>query len=237
MKDPLSQKFVDLPELRDRIGVFRDRAHAGKILASMLKGHAESDALVMAIPAGGVPVASVLAAKLSLPLDVAVVSKITLPWNTEAGYGAVAFDGTVRLNNQLVARLGLTEEQIREGIDQTSSKVARRVRKLRGVKDLPDISRYSLILVDDGLASGFTMHVAVEALKKAGGSRIIVAVPTGHQSSVDRMAAEVEVIYCANVRGGWSFAVADAYAQWKDVSEEEVLSILASVSGERWSFK
>ena len=226
MKRPLYNNVLDLPELRDRIRIFRDRAHAGKILANMLKGHAESDALVMAIPAGGVPVASVLAAQLSLPLDVAVVSKITLPWNTEAGYGAVAFDGTVRLNNPLVARFGLTEEQIREGIDQTSSKVARRVRKLRGAKDLPDISTYPLILVDDGLASGFTMRVAVEALKKAGGRRIIVAVPTGHQSSVDRMATEVEVIYCANVRGGWSFAVADAYEHWKDVEEKELSALL-----------
>jgi predicted phosphoribosyltransferase len=217
MTPHLPERVIDLPELRDRNGVFRDRVHAGKILASMLEKHAKSEALVLAIPAGGVPVAAVLSEQLSLAMDVAVVSKITLPWNTEAGYGAVAFDGTVRLNNDLVARIGLSEEEIREGIEKTSSKVARRVKKLRGEYDLPDISVHPVLLVDDGLASGFTMRVAVEAIKKAGGSHIIIAVPTGYQRSVERMATEVESIYCANVRGGRSFAVADAYERWTDV--------------------
>jgi predicted phosphoribosyltransferase len=217
MTPHLPERVIDLPELRDRNGVFRDRVHAGKILASMLEKHAKSEALVLAIPAGGVPVAAVLSEQLSLAMDVAVVSKITLPWNTEAGYGAVAFDGTVRLNNDLVARIGLSEEEIREGIEKTSSKVARRVKKLRGEYDLPDISVHPVLLVDDGLASGFTMRVAVEAIK---------AVPTGYQRSVERMATEVESIYCANVRGGRSFAVADAYERWTDVDEEEVCAIL-----------
>ena len=228
MEKPPPSQVVDLPELRDRLGVFRDRAHAGKILAEMLKGHAVGDALVMAIPAGGVPVASVLAEQLNLQLDVAVVNKITLPWNTEAGYGAVAFDGTVRLNNELAARVGLTDEEVRAGIEKTSNKVARRLRDLRGNRAFPDISAHPVIVVDDGLASGFTMCVAVEAFRKAGGSHIVVAVPTGHQRSVERAATQVEIVYCANVRGGWSFAVADAYEQWVDVEEEEVLAILAN---------
>jgi predicted phosphoribosyltransferase len=228
MEKPPPSQVVDLPELRDRLGVFRDRAHAGKILAEMLKGYAVGDALVMAIPAGGVPVASVLAEQLNLHLDVAVVNKITLPWNTEAGYGALAFDGTVRLNNELVARVGLTDEEVRAGIEKTSNKVARRLRDLRGNRAFPDISAHPVIVVDDGLASGFTMCVAVEALRKAGGSHIVVAVPTGHQRSVEKTATQVEIVYCANVRGGWSFAVADAYEQWADVEEEEVLAILAA---------
>ncbi len=218
---------VELPEFRDQMSVFRDRAHAGMILAEMLEGQAKSDAIVMAIPAGGVPVAKVVAGQRNLTMDVAVVSKITLPWNTEAGYGAVAFDGTVRLNNDLVARIGLTEEEITNGIDKTSSKVARRVRKLRGDQALPNLSRREVIVVDDGLASGFTMRMAVEALRKADASRIVVAVPTGHYHSVNRIASEVEILYCANIRSGWSFAVADAYERWTDVDEEEVATLLA----------
>jgi predicted phosphoribosyltransferase len=167
--------------------------------------------------------------KLNLSLDLAVVSKITLPWNTEAGYGAVAFDGTVRLNDSLVARLGLTDEQIREGTDKTSKKVANRVRNLRGERALPDLLEHRIILVDDGLASGFTMAVAIEALKKAGASSLCVAVPTGHESSIERIASEVDILYCANLRGGWSFAVADAYVKWSDVSEEEAASLLSEL--------
>jgi predicted phosphoribosyltransferase len=192
----------------------------------MLREYGASDAIVMAIPAGGVPVGKVLAEKLNLSFDLAVVSKITLPWNTEAGYGAVAFDGSVRLNHDLVARIGLTEKQIKEGIDRTSKKVAYRMRSLRGERLLPDLSAQQVILVDDGLASGFTMHAAVEALQKIGATSIVIAVPTGPQSSVERMTSEVDILYCANVRSGWSFAVADAYERWSDVDEKELASLL-----------
>ena len=218
--------LVDLPEFFDKVKVFRDRQHAGEILADMLREYGPSDAIVMAIPAGGVPVGKVLAEKLNFPFDLAVVSKITLPWNTEVGYGAVAFDGSVRLNNDLVARLGLTDEEIQQGISKTSAKVAHRVKNLRSEQALPDLSTSQIILVDDGLASGFTMHVAVEALQKAGTNRITVAVPTGHQRSVESIAGEVDTLYCANIRGGYHFAVADAYECWSDVDEEALASLL-----------
>jgi predicted phosphoribosyltransferase len=220
------KNVVDLPELRDRIAVFRNRDHGGEILAKMLTDYTGGDATIMAIPAGGVPVAKVMAERLNLPLDLAVVSKITLPWNTETGYGAVAFDGTVRLNGNLVARFGLTGEQIQEGIDKTSQKVAKRVENLRGSGVWPGFSGREVILVDDGLASGFTMLVAVEALKNSGVDGLNVAVPTGHESSVRRIASEVDRLYCANIRGGYRFAVAEAYIKWSDVGEGEVASLL-----------
>ena len=84
----------------------------------MVDAYRQSDAIVLAIPAGGVPVAAVIAQGLKIPLEVAVVSKITLPWNTEAGYGAVAFDGTVRFNKDFLSHVGLTEEQIRQGVSK-----------------------------------------------------------------------------------------------------------------------
>jgi putative phosphoribosyl transferase len=221
----MTGKVIELPGLRDRLHVFRDRAHAGEILAGMLEGYRSSKTLVMAIPAGGIPVAAVLARKLFLPLDVAVVSKITLPWNTEAGYGAVAFDGTTRLNRDLLPRIRLSEEEIKAGKAATARKVERRVDRFRGNRPYPDLIKEKVILVDDGLASGFTLLVGVEALKKSGAREIIVAVPTGSSSTVQRIAAEVDSLYCANIRGGWSFAVADAYEHWTDVAEEEALRI------------
>jgi putative phosphoribosyl transferase len=228
----LAKNVVELPELRERIAVFRNRDHGGEILTKMLAEFTDGDATIMAIPAGGVPVAKVMAERLNLNLDLAVVSKITLPWNTEVGYGAVAYDGTVRLNDNLVARLRLTEEQIQEGIDKTLKKVANRVKNLRGVGTLGDFSGQQAILVDDGLASGFTMRVAIEALKKAGVGSLSVAVPTGHESSLERIASEVNTLYCANIRGGFSFAVADAYIKWSDVSEGEVATLLADFQRE-----
>ncbi len=230
MSDFASRVF-DLPEMRNRGRVFRDRAQAGAVLAGMLSEFRGTDALILAIPAGGVPVATEIAQRLELPLALAVVSKITLPWNTESGYGAVAFDGTVRLNQDLIAALGLPEAAVQEGIARTKEKVTRRVQQLSGDRPLPALTGRAAILVDDGLASGFTMHTAVDALHRLAARQVIVAVPTGHANAVARIAAAVDSLYCPNIRQGLSFAVADAYEQWTDVSETTVAEIMQMFSG------
>ncbi|MFW6061358.1 MAG: phosphoribosyltransferase [Planctomycetota bacterium] len=222
---------IELPELRDRLEVFRDRHHAGEVLAELLTGYRGSDAIVLAIPAGGVPVAAPLARELDLPLDVAVVSKITLPWNTEVGCGAVAFDGTTRINEGLVSQVGLDRPRLEAQARQTRQKVARRMADLRGEAPMPRLADRPAILVDDGLASGFTMRVAVEALQHSGASRVVVAVPTGPARSVMALAGDVSELYCANVRSGPRFAVASAYEHWHDVTEGEARRLLADRAG------
>ena len=219
-------RVVELPALRDRLGVFRDRTHAGEVLADMLSAYRGSNALVLSIPAGGAPVAAAIARVLALPLDVAVVSKLTLPWNTETGYGALAFDGTLRLNEMLMARAGLSEADIEAGKARAQEKVARRMKLLRGDRPFPDLSQCSAILVDDGLASGFTLMVAIEALRHQNAKEIVVAVPTAHAESAARIAPLVEALYCPNLREGTSFAVADAYQEWSDVAEEDLVTLL-----------
>ena len=219
-------RMIELPALHNRLGVFRNRTHAGEVLADMLSAYRGSNALVLSIPAGGAPVAAAIARALALPLDVAVVSKLTLPWNTEAGYGALAFDGTLRLNEMLMARAGLSEADIEAGKARAQEKVARRVQLLRGDRPFPDLSQRSAILVDDGLASGFTLMVAIEALRHQKAGEIVVAVPTAHTESATRIAPLVEALYCPNLREGTSFAVADAYQEWSDVAEESVVTLL-----------
>jgi len=230
--DPNGVTVVERPELRNRIQVFRDRDHAGVVVAQMLERYRRSGALLLAVPAGGVPVAVVAARRLGLELDIAVVSKITLPWNTEAGYGAVAWDGTVRINRGLAAQVGLDEPEIDAGIELTSARVRRRVERLRGERPWPSLSGRPVILIDDGLASGFTMLVAVEAVTAAGAERVVVAVPTAPDDTVDRIAERVESVVCANLREGRPFAVADAYQSWSDVTEDEAASILAGAVGD-----
>ncbi len=226
MSGKINSKVFDLPELRNRIRVFRDRAATGMVLANMMKAYRKTESIVLAVPAGGVAVAAVIARELNLPLDVVVVSKITPPWNSEVGYGAVAFDGTAILNEELLSQFRLSQEEIRKGIKKTEEKVNRRLKILRGNRPLPDFSK-KIILVDDGLASGFTLRVAIEALRKAGSEHIILAVPTAHEESMDRVIDEVEAVYCPNIRGGLMFAVADAYEHWYDLEEEEVIKILS----------
>ena len=218
--------LIDDPSLRDRKAVFADRVDAGGVLAMLLGQYRGGDGLVLAIPAGGVPVAVALAGALGLPVDVAVVSKVTLPWNTEVGYGAVAYDGTTRLNQSVVAQAGLSEAQIDAGIAGTAEKVRRRVRRFRGDRPWPDLAGRPVILVDDGLASGCTMFVAVEAVRASGADNVVIAVPTAHTESAQRLAGQVDALFVANLRGGWQYAVATAYQRWTDVDEEEALRLL-----------
>lgn len=220
----------DLPEYRDRVDVFADRAEAGRVLAGMLAQYRGSEAIVLAIPAGGVPVAAEVARELRLPLDVAVVSKITLPWDSEAGYGAVAWDGTVMLNDDMRFYFLLTDRAVDEGTARATDKVRRRVAAFRGDRPFPDLSRRPGIVVDDGLASGFTMRVAIQALRNSGARRIILATPTALEDVAVEMANLVEQVYCANLRHGHPFAVANAYRHWRDVSEVEALQIMEGVT-------
>ncbi len=225
MKFKLPGNVIEMEELRDRISVFQDREHAGGILADMLERYAGSQALLFAVPAGGVPVAAAMADKLHLPMDVAVVSKITLPWSTEAGYGAVAFDGSVLLNENMLARIGLSRKEIEEGQRATREKVKRRLRMFRGRRPFPELTDKTAILVDDGLASGFTMLAAIAALRRLGCRDVAVAVPTASAMAIEAVAPSVEALYCANIRGGPSFAVASAYASWEDVDEGDAVAL------------
>ena len=219
-------RVQEITALRDQVGVFADRTEAGVVLADLILQCALPQPLLLAIPAGGVSVAAAIADELRLPFDLAVVSKITLPWNAEVGYGAVAFDNSYRLNPALIAAVGLTDEEVEQGIAVTRAKVARRVRTLRGNEPLPDLSAHDVVVIDDGLASGFTMLVAVDALRRAGAGSIMVAVPTGHSESVRRLQVSVETVCCANIRHGATFAVASAYRDWNDISETECAVIL-----------
>jgi predicted phosphoribosyltransferase len=227
MESPIETVVVERRGLRGLTRVFRDRAHAGAVLAEMLSARRGSNALILAVPAGGVPVAVEIAACLRLELDVAVVSKITLPWNTEAGYGAVAFDGSTSINRALTTAVGLSEAQIEAGVEATREKVARRAERLRGDRPAASLEGRPVIVVDDGLASGYTMMVAVRVLRASSPERLVVAVPTAPADTVDRLAERVDALYCANIREGRPFAVAQAYQRWSDVSEEAAIELLS----------
>lgn len=222
--------IIEREDLRNRAHVFRDRGHAGAVLAEMLalRFDRRPRALVLAIPAGGVPVAAPIAQRLALPLDLAVVSKITLPWNTESGYGAVAFDGSVHLNDALLRQIGLGRTEIEAGIAHTREKVVRRSASLRNNRSYDSVAGADVVLVDDGLASGVTLRAAIAALRASGAESITVAVPTASESSARAIADSVEALYCANVRAGYRFAVADAYEQWSDVDEHTARAILST---------
>jgi predicted phosphoribosyltransferase len=203
---------------------FRDRSHAGRELATMLDEFRGTAALVLAIPAGGMPVGKAIAEALGLPLAIAPVSKVLYPWTTESGFGAVAFDGSVWLDEARMAGHGLTPTQVERAIAEARAKVERRLVLLSSAP--LGLEGRTVILVDDGIAGGSTMRAAIAALRRQRAASIVIAVPTAHQEALDALAKLADAAYCANVRSGRSFAVADAYAEWRDLSDEEVVALL-----------
>lgn len=221
-------KLIEDSAYRDRVFVFQDREQAGRLLSEKLVRYADNKekVILLALPAGGVPVGYAVAKELGIRLSVMVVRKIQIPWNTEAGFGAVAWDGEIVLNEPLVEELGLTNEEIQESLLKTNEIIKERLRKFTANEIMPTLKDKIVILVDDGLASGFTMIAAARSAKKGKPEKIVVAVPTASLSAVNLLGSEVDEIVCLNVRTGSSFAVADAYKNWYDLTDEEVISIL-----------
>jgi putative phosphoribosyl transferase len=205
---------------------FRDRPHAGRALAKMLQEFRGAAAVVLAIPAGGVPVAAAIATELGLPLDVAPVSKVLYPWTTESGFGAVAFDGSVWLDESRMSGHGVSAAQVEHAVREARAKVERRLTRLRGGRAPLALEGRTVIAVDDGIAGGATMRAGIAALRRAGAASVVVAVPTAHNNSLDAVSKLADAAYCANVRGGVSFAVADAYTEWRDLGDDEIEALL-----------
>lgn len=223
---------IENTSLRDSIYVFKDRYDAGRMLADTLRAYKDTDALLLAIPSGGVPVASAIASVLNLPMELIITRKLQIPYNPEAGFGAVSPDGEVVLNERLLAQLRLTEEEINAEISKTLEVLKKRSQAFRKGRPLPEIENKVVIVVDDGLASGYTMLAAIRYLKKTKPRKIVVAVPTGLQRTIDFISREVDELVCLNVRTGYSFAVAEAYRTWYDLTDEDVLLLVRKLDAE-----
>jgi predicted phosphoribosyltransferase len=223
--------LIEDPVLRDRQSVFTDRAEAGRLLAAKLNPYRGSDGLVLAIPAGGVPVAAEISRALGVPLDLVLVRKIQVPNNTEAGFGALDLDGEAFFNEGLLAELKLSQKEVREQADRTKKVLTHRERVFREGEPFPFLEGKAVIIVDDGLASGYTMRAAVRYVRKRNPIKIVVAVPTGFRQAVHDLLPDTDEMICLNIRGGFPFAVASAYLNWSDVRDEEVLAILSEGKG------
>ncbi|NWF51770.1 MAG: phosphoribosyltransferase [Nitrospirae bacterium] len=219
-------RLIEDITLRDKIHVFDDRAEAGKRLSVILYEYKWKNLIILAVPAGGVPVAHEIAKSFGALLDLIIVRKVQIPGNPEAGFGAVGPDGEVVFNEILMNRLGLTDEEVKEQVEKTKRIVEARNQIYRSGRPFPDLQNKDVIIVDDGLASGYTMYEAVRFIKRRDASKVIVAVPTAPQRTVNMLLSEVDELYCLNIRRTSFFAVADAYRNWFDLSDEEAISIL-----------
>ncbi len=220
------QRLIEDASLRDKRYVFEDRKEAGMFLAQRLLGYNDTDGIVFAIPSGGVPVAAEIAKALTLPLDLIIVRKVQIPYNPEAGFGAVSPDNKVLLNENLLRALSLSEKDVELQIQITTDIIKKRNVLFRKGLPFPSIKDRVVIIVDDGLASGYTMLSAIDYVKKHEPQKIVIAVPTGLKRTIEIILPEVDELVCLNVRNGFIFAVADAYEDWHDLEDDEVISIL-----------
>ncbi|RLC39473.1 MAG: phosphoribosyltransferase [Candidatus Coatesbacteria bacterium] len=206
--------------------MFEDRTDAGEKLARALEKYKNEGVLVLAIPRGGVEVGYQVAKYLNADLSIVVTRKLPLPHNPEAGFGAIAENGSAFIFED--AKRWLSEDQVEKVIEEQKREVVRRVRALRGGRPLPVIKGRTVILVDDGIAMGSTMIASIILCKSKGAGKIIVASPVSSEevaNQIGRMVDEIVVL----TKPPYFRAVAQVYRYWYDVPDKEVINIL-----DRW---
>ena len=212
--------------------VFRDRREAGRVLAGKLMSYAgRSDVLVLALPRGGVPVAFEVARALHAPLDLFLVRKLGLPGHEELAIGAIASGGVRVLNQDVVQPMHISDDVIDSVTALEQQELERRERIYRGNRPMPDVSGRTIILIDDGLATGSTMRAAIEALRQKGPARIVAAVPVGATETCAEFKDEADEAICAQTPEPF-YAVGLWYRDFSQTTDEEVRDLLQQSAAE-----
>ncbi|WP_128478696.1 phosphoribosyltransferase [Halorussus pelagicus] len=205
--------------------MFRDRTDAGRQLAELLDDYDVTADVVLGIPRGGLPVARAVADALGVPLDVVVASKIGAPNNPELAVGAVASDGSIWRNDDLIDRLGVDDEYVERERDSETETARTKLERYRGTDELPDVQGRRVVMVDDGLATGATTIAALRQVRAAGASHVVLAVPVGSPDAVERLRAETEEVVAVETPPHFG-SVGTFYESFKQVSDEEAMSYL-----------
>jgi len=205
--------------------MFRDRFEAGMLLAQAL-GSCASDACLLAIPRGGIEVGYAMALHLERPLDVIIPRKIVSPENPELAVGAMTLDGSIEINHELVARLGLRDSDIEELVLPVRAEIDRRLRLYRGEQPSPQLEGREVILIDDGLATGYTMMAAIKSVAREHPRRLIVAVPVSPGSTCEHLRSLVDELVVLHQAHQICFAVSAFYKNFRDLPDEELVKLL-----------
>ena len=205
---------------------FTDREQAGKLLAQELKQYAhQPNVIVLALPRGGVPVAFEIACALSLPLDVFIVRKIGVPWHRELAMGAISSGGVSLLNQEIISALNISAAEINKIIEEEKKELNRRELAYRSLQDSLNLENKTVILVDDGIATGFTIKAAILALRKKNPAEIIIATPVAAQSTYKELNDMVNKIVCLAIHEQF-IAVGIWYDNFLQTTDDEVCDLL-----------
>ena len=204
---------------------FKDRKDAGQQLARMLAPYEKERCLVLALPRGGVVVGHEIAQQLHQPLDVLIVRKIGAPRHEELAAGAIAPGNVLILNRDVLAVLGLQPDALAAKIEQEKQELERRLKLYRGDRPFPDVSGLTIILVDDGMATGATAKAAVRAVKEMHPAKLVLAVPVGARPTISELRYEVDELVCLEAPEHFE-AVSNWYVNFPQNTDQEVISLL-----------
>ncbi len=213
---------------------FLDRSEAGVRLAAALERYRALRPIVLALPRGGVPVGFEVARALGAPLDVLVVRKVGAPYQPELGMGAIAEGGALFLDPALVGAVGASPGDVERIVSREGDEVERRVRRYRKGRPLPDLTARTVLLVDDGVATGGTVRAAIRALRGLGAGRIVVATPIAAAETAERLEREADELVCLELPPAL-WAIGSWYDQFDQVTDDEVISLLDRARRERQS--
>jgi putative phosphoribosyl transferase len=208
--------------------IFRDRLDAGERLAELLSDYRGERLAIIAIPRGGVEVGYVLAIRLGAPLEVTVPRKIGAPMDPELAVGAIAEDGTIYVDEEVARLVGVGMDWIREEGERELLEVRRRIEVYRGGKPLPRLDGYTVILVDDGVATGATMIATAKFLRKLEPRRLVIAVPVAPPETLPKLSREADDVRCVETPSPF-FAIGQFYRDFTQLSDSQVLDYLSRV--------
>jgi len=206
--------------------IFENRHDGGRRLAAELRKYSIQSVVVLAIPNGGVPVALEVASAIKAELDIIVCRKVPMLLNPEGSLGAATDDGTVILNEEAVKRIGLSRQQLEYDINRIRADIKQRSLLYKGARPIVRVSGKTVIVVDDGLASGFTMMAAVESVRHRQPKEIVVAVPVASAIAVKRLERVADKVVTCTTSFAPKFYISDFYRYWYDLSDNDVVRYL-----------
>lgn len=210
--------------------IFGDRRQAGDLLAEALRGLKGEDMVVLGIPRGGVVVASRVAEALGATLDIVVTKKIGAPEEPEFAVGAVTQEGEAVLNEEVVKLLGIRESYLKSEAERLTAEIRRRMVELRSTRPYPSLRGKTVVIVDDGVATGSTVSAAIKSVRKQSPSSVIVAVPVAPPEAVQELSKEADKVVCLETPDPF-FAIGQFYDDFAQADDEQVKAILAGAPG------
>ncbi|MFC3476646.1 phosphoribosyltransferase [Halobacterium litoreum] len=205
--------------------MFDDREAAGRELAALLAERGVAPDVVLAVPRGGLPVGRMVADRFDVPLDVVAAKKLGAPGNPELAIGAAASDGTVWVNDDLVARLGVDSDYLAAERERAAETAREKVDAYRADRPPLDLVGLTVAVVDDGVATGATTRACIESVRAMGAARVVLGVPVGPQDTLDELAGVADSVVCVETPG-WFGAVGQAYRDFSQVSDADAMAYL-----------